>query len=192
MRYKLGHKEESRLRILAAAGRGFRKKGYGGIGVDGLAHEAGVTSGAFYGHFPSKSEAFREAVVKGLRDLCASIGSLQSAEGDAWIEAFIDRYLGKKRTCDLSEACVFQALTPEVVRAESAVRRAYQEEIVKVIDVVAKGLAGGTLAERRARAWALLAMLAGAVTAARAIEDDALASKVARSVRGAALLVART
>src|SRR5665213_1186309 len=100
MRYTLGHKGESRLRILAAAGRGVRKKGYGGIGVDGLAKEAGVTSGAFYGHFPSKSEAFRQAIVKGLRDLCGSIESLQSAKGGEWIEAFVDRYLGMKRTCD--------------------------------------------------------------------------------------------
>ena len=57
MRYAAGHKEGARTRILDAAGRGFRRLGFGGIGVDGLAKEAGVTSGAFYGHFPSKAEA---------------------------------------------------------------------------------------------------------------------------------------
>ena len=59
VRYGKGHKEESRQRIVAAAGRGFRKLGYGGIGVDGLAREANVTHGAFYGHFRSMAEAFR-------------------------------------------------------------------------------------------------------------------------------------
>ena len=39
-------KQETRQRILDAAGRGFRKGGYDGIGVDGLAKQAGVTSGA--------------------------------------------------------------------------------------------------------------------------------------------------
>lgn len=47
MRYKPGHREESRAKILDAVGRGFRKHGYGGIGVDGLAKEAGVTSNDF-------------------------------------------------------------------------------------------------------------------------------------------------
>lgn len=69
VRYAKGHKQESRARIVAAAGRGFRRLGYGGIGVDGLAREADVTHGAFYGHFRSKAEAFRAAVVAGLREL---------------------------------------------------------------------------------------------------------------------------
>ena len=48
MRYGPGLKQEARTKILDAAGRGFRRLGFGGIGVDGLAKEAGVTSGAFY------------------------------------------------------------------------------------------------------------------------------------------------
>jgi AcrR family transcriptional regulator len=66
VRYKTGHKEEARARMVAAAGRGFRRQGFGGIGVDGLAKEAEVTSGAFYGHFSSKGEAFKAALVAGL------------------------------------------------------------------------------------------------------------------------------
>jgi AcrR family transcriptional regulator len=62
-------KEQTRQRILEAAGRSFRKGGFGGIGVDGLAKEAGLTSGAFYVHFGSKAEAFRESVQQGMADL---------------------------------------------------------------------------------------------------------------------------
>lgn len=190
MRYKPGHKEESRQRILVAVGRGFRRNGYGGIGVDGLAEEAGVTSGAFYGHFGSKTDAFREVVVAGMQNLAVGIATLQTEAGPRWIEAFVDRYLGPRRTCDLAEACVFQVLTPEVVRADDDVRSAYEAELVKVVAVVARGLPQATPAARRSRAWALLVMLAGAVTTARAIGDAALADKVARSVRNAAILVA--
>ena len=129
MRYKPGHKEESRARILEAAGRGFRRHGLGGIGVDGLAREAGVTSGAFYVHFPSKSIAFEEVAVAGLEQLLASIEGLQTERGSAWIEAFVDRYLGFKRTCLLDDACGLQALTPEVIRADVAVRRRYETAV---------------------------------------------------------------
>ena len=75
-------KEETRARILAGAGRTFRSQGYGGAGVDGVAKAAGVTSGAFYAHFKSKAEAFREAVVVGMQDLEGAIRNLRRV---AWV-----------------------------------------------------------------------------------------------------------
>ena len=62
-------KSQTRQQLLQGAGRGFRKAGFGGIGVDGLAKEAGVTSGAFYVHFDSKAQAFRESVALGMAEL---------------------------------------------------------------------------------------------------------------------------
>ncbi|MFT7414539.1 MAG: TetR/AcrR family transcriptional repressor of nem operon, partial [Methylophagaceae bacterium] len=44
---KLSKKNETRKRIIKAASKGFRSNGYAGIGVDSIAKEAGVTSGAF-------------------------------------------------------------------------------------------------------------------------------------------------
>ena len=81
MRYGPEHKGAARTKILDAAGRGFRRLGFGGVGVDGLAKEAGVTSGAFYGHFPSKAEAFKAAAVAGLVQLREGVESLQASEG---------------------------------------------------------------------------------------------------------------
>ena len=69
MAHKAGQKEAGRARILLSAGRAFRSHGFGGCGVDGLAKGAHVTSGAFYAHFKSKADAFREAVVAGMADL---------------------------------------------------------------------------------------------------------------------------
>lgn len=111
-RYAPGHKQEAKARILAAVGRGFRKRGYGGIGVDGLAKEADVTSGALYGHFRSKEDAFKEAVVAGIDELAAAIVALRAEHGANWIETFVDFYLGQKRVCDLGESCALQSLRP--------------------------------------------------------------------------------
>jgi AcrR family transcriptional regulator len=38
---------DARMRLVEAAGRGFRTGGFGGAGVDALAKGAGLTSGAF-------------------------------------------------------------------------------------------------------------------------------------------------
>lgn len=191
MRYKPGHREESRERILSAMGRGFRKHGYGGIGIDGLAREAGLTSGAFYGHFPSKEAAFKEVVIYGLKELREGIEYLQAEHGADWIGAFVDFYLGAKRTCDPAEACALQTLTSEVARSGAAVRASYQDELLKVIGVVAQGLPQGTPTERRNRAWALLSLLSGGVTTARALADDKLSAKAAKALRSAALAIAQ-
>ena len=191
MRYKPGHKEESRARILEAAGRGFRRHGLGGIGVDGLAREAGVTSGAFYVHFPSKSIAFEEVAVAGLEQLLASIKGLQAERGSAWIEAFVDRYLGFKRTCLLDDACGLQALTPEVIRADVAVRRRYETALGRIAERVAQGLPERPGApSTHERAWSLLALLSGGVTMTRSTVDEALGEDVAKALRKVALAIA--
>jgi AcrR family transcriptional regulator len=186
-RYAPGHREEARARILAAVGRGFRKRGYGGIGVDGLAREAAVTSGALYGHFPSKEAAFKEAVLAGLDELRAGIEALRAEHGVKWIEIFVDFYLGYKRTCELGDSCTLQSLTPEVQRSDSETKTAYEARMKGVADAVADGLSGADAADRAQRAWALLAILTGGVTLARAVEDQATSDTIAAAVRKTAL-----
>jgi TetR/AcrR family transcriptional repressor of nem operon len=189
-RYAPGHKQQAKARILAAVGRGFRKRGYGGIGVDGLAKEAEVTSGALYGHFASKEAAFKEAVVAGIDELRQGIEALRAEHGAKWVEAFVDFYLGRKRVCELGESCALQSLTPEVQRAESATRAAFEAELSLVARAVADGLSGAGAAGRLQRAWALLAVLSGGVTLARAVNDRTVANGIAAAIRKAAVEVA--
>ncbi|WP_347989088.1 TetR/AcrR family transcriptional regulator [Methylomonas sp. AM2-LC] len=187
VRYKANHKEQTRERIISAAARCFKKGGYNGIGVDGLAKEAGVTSGAFYGHFTSKENAFIESVVAGLREIHDAVLQLQAEYGARWFEVFIDFYLSTKRTCDLTEACALQALTPEVTRSSEMVREVYQAEMIKVIDVVAKGLPQRVNTNNVDYAWTLLALLSGGVTMMRALADEALADQIAHNIKIMAL-----
>ncbi len=190
MRYGPAHKEEARTRILSAAGRGFRRLGYGGIGIDGLAREAGVTSGAFYGHFSSKAEAFKTAALAGLVELREGIEHLRAKEGDAWLEKFADFYMGARRTCDLGESCALQSMTPEVARADHDTKAAYEAEMLRVVEAVAEGLTHGTLPRRRKTAWAILSLLSGGVTLARSAEDAKVGAQIASAVKGTVLVVA--
>lgn len=187
VRYKSGHKEEARARMVAAAGRGFRRQGYGGIGVDGLAKEAEVTSGAFYGHFSSKGEAFKAALVAGLEELRIGVENLRAEHGPKWVEVFVDFYLGQKRICELGSSCALQTLTSEVQRADAGIKSVFEAEIERVAAAVADGLPGRSRKERRARAWALLAILSGGVTMARAVADRDVSAAIASACRVAAL-----
>lgn len=189
MRYKSGHKEEARARMVAAAGRGFRRQGFGGIGVDGLAKEAEVTSGAFYGHFSSKGEAFEAALVEGLEELRQGVEGLRAEHGVKWAVAFVDFYLGQKRVCELGSSCALQSLTSEVQRADVGIRTVFEAKIEGVVNAVADGLPGRIAKERRARAWALLSILSGGVTMARAVADKDVSAAIASACRAAALKV---
>jgi len=183
MRYAPEHKDAARAKLVDAAGRGFRRLGFGGIGVDGLAKEAGMTSGAFYGHFGSKAEAFEAAAVAGLVELRAAIAGLQEREGERWLATFVDFYLSTKRTCELGESCALQSLTPEVARAAPATRAAYEAELLRIVDAVAGGVPGASLEARRKLAWSILAMLAGGVTLARASDDPKVGGKIAAGLK---------
>jgi TetR/AcrR family transcriptional regulator, transcriptional repressor for nem operon len=185
MAHRAGQKEESKARILTSAGRGFRRHGFGGLGIDGLAKEANVTSGAFYAHFKSKADAFREAVVAGLEDLRRGVEQWREQSGSRWRNGFIDFYMSDRRTCDLAESCALQSLSGEVARADDDVKAAYESELQAIIDTVAAGLEGKPKA-RREEATALLALLVGGVTLARAVRDPEISAEIAAAVRKAA------
>lgn len=172
-------KLQTRQRILEAAGRGFRKGGFGGVGVDGLAKEAGVTSGAFYVHFDSKAAAFRESVTQGMSDLKEGVRHFQTTYGRIWWPEFVRFYLGTKRTCDLSESCALQSLPPEVARSDASSRAAFEAELLDVATIVAAGPLSNSAPPDVGAAMAAMATLVGAVTLARAVNDPAVAERIA-------------
>jgi len=188
MAHSAGRKEEGRRRVLAAAGRGFRRHGFGGIGVDGLARQAGVTSGAFYAHYPSKAAAFAAAVEAGMTELADGIARLQAEHGAGWLEPFVDFYLGERRLCDASESCALQSLAGDVARADPETRAAFERDYEMVVAMVAAGLSG-TESVRVGKARALLALLAGSVSQARAVADPALSDSIATATKRAALAI---
>lgn len=179
-------KEQTRQRIVEAAARGFRSSGYG-LGVDGLARQAGVTSGAFYVHFGSKSEAFAEAVRHGLQELEAGVRQMQAEHGRNWWPAFVRFYLGFKRTCDLAESCSLQSLTPELARADENARRAFDAGFEAVARAVLEGPKSPGAPRSFEAACLALSTLVGAVTLARAAGGTALAAGIAEAA-GQALL----
>lgn len=176
-----GKKQESRARIVASAGRGFRALGYGGLGVDGLAKEAGVTSGAFYANFKSKADAFRAAVAAGMEGLANGVARHRT-EGGNWVDRFVDFYLGERRHAALAESCALQSLTGEVARADTMTRHAYEVELSKIIALLESGMAHDSALTARQQAISLLAMLSGGVSMSRAVADPVVAQEIAEAI----------
>lgn len=190
MNRKQERKAETRQRMLAAAGRGFRSQGFAGIGVDGIAKDADATSGAFYAHFGSKDGAFAAALEAGLDEVIGGLATVQREQGADWVRAFADYYLGRTHRDDLACGCAMATLSPEVVRGGPDLQAAYQAKMSRIVAQAAAGLDGGSVAEREARAWAMLSSLIGGLTMARAVADRAAQDKIADAVRSAAVVAA--
>ena len=176
------YKQSTRQKIIEAAGRGFRKHSYGGLGVDGLAKEAGVTSGAFYGHFKSKDEAFQAATIQGLIDYRDGVKKFQTEYGDKWISEFLDYYLGEKHRNDLACGCAVPGLSADVIRSNDATKKDYEQALQEIAVAIAEGLPDREIKT----AYALMSLLSGTVTITRSVQDNNLAENLAFAARIAA------
>src|SRR5262245_28093262 len=91
---------QNRRRILDAASRLFRERGFDGVGVDTVMKDAGLTHGAFYGHFDSKEELIAHACAHAL-----------SETNDRWKDApdprraLAEFYLGAQHFDDVGGGC---------------------------------------------------------------------------------------
>lgn len=190
MRYSADQKGKTRRKMIAAALECFRRAGYDGVGINGLAKATGMTSGAFYGHFKSKGEAFVAAMTAGMEEFREVLGRYQDSGGERWHEAFVDFYFARNMHTKLGETCTLPMLTPEAMRADEGTRRVYEEELQRIIEQLAGGLPAAEASEREADAMVLLALFNGGTSLARAVEDPMLRDRFAKVLRAAATRVA--
>src|SRR3954452_5191406 len=85
VRYTRDHKQETRQRISATAGRRLKRDGIDGSGVAPLMKDAGLTNGAFYAHFDSKDSLVATAIADELHTLHVNIVT-QMEPGPAGLE----------------------------------------------------------------------------------------------------------
>src|SRR5579875_2486409 len=91
---------ENRERIVAAAARLFREKGFDGVGLDAIMEDAGLTHGGFYRHFRSKDDLAAEAVACGLAAAAERHAALPS------LSAFVSSYLSRRHRDDCAGGCM--------------------------------------------------------------------------------------
>jgi AcrR family transcriptional regulator len=192
MRYSTEQVAASRDALVRTAARIFREKGYTGVGVDELSQQAGVTSGSFYKHFGSKSDAFLEVIKAGADRVAKRVRSLKargSSGPGGWVNDFATIHSSKEHLRSVGMGCNLPTLSVEVARADNNAKKAFEESITEAIKEMAsdKPFAGKSDAEDRA--VAVLSVLTGAMVIARAVRDPKTAQMITESARRAALLI---
>src|SRR5215207_8903701 len=174
-RYGKEHKQATRRRIVEAAGRRLKRDGIDGSGIATLMADAGLTNGAFYAHFASKEDLVATAVTDQLRDQRASV-SAQTPDL-AGLEQYVRAYLSVEHR-DNPDGCPSAALLDEIGRCPDAVKRAYTDGLLAMVDDIAARLAPDDPPSARAKTLSVFALLVGTLQLSRALADRQLAGAV--------------
>ncbi|WP_078310837.1 MULTISPECIES: TetR/AcrR family transcriptional regulator [unclassified Mycobacterium] len=176
VRYSPEHKEATRRRMIESAGRRFKSDGIDGSGIATLVADAGLTNGAFYGHFSSKDDLVATVVAQQLEDQVAVVNSLPA--GLDSVEAFLREYLSPAHRHDLAGGCPSAALLDEIGRCDVTIREAYTDGASSMIEAIARHLDDGDPQRTNERAIGLFSLLVGSLQAARAVTDTALSDRI--------------
>lgn len=173
-------KDETRKRILAAAGRVLAERGPGDPAVAEVMAEAGLTVGGFYAHFASKDalmlEAFRQ-LLRVRRERLAQVDqSLTGRERRVLLAAF---YLSRRQRDDAGERCPLPSSLAEIARLPDGFRQTLAEHI----ELMTAQMSGAP--EEGDVALADLALMIGGLALARALGPGELSDRVLRAAKSA-------
>ncbi|MCW2527203.1 MAG: hypothetical protein JWM76_2063 [Pseudonocardiales bacterium] len=171
MRYPPDQKAKAREALVQAGARSLKTCGFNGIGVDGLAASADVTSGAFYSNFASK-EAMLEAVIDAFvgEPFLSDSDSTTAAETRSLLEDFVDDYISDHHSADPASGCVMPALSADVSRAQPSVRDTFERKVNTLVERIASVLDGDP-PDRQRRAWSIVGLMVGAIAISRAMPE---------------------
>ena len=170
MRYKSNQKAKAREAILQAGARTLRTNGFNGIGVDGIAASAGVTSGAFYSNFSNKEALLQQVIETCLGEPFIDPDSGCLAERQVRLKEWLAMYISPEHRRDPASGCVMPTLSADVARANPTIRATYRRRMLPLVRRLSKILDGAE-PDREQRAWSIIALMVGAIAISRAMPD---------------------
>ena len=177
MRYPSDQKARAKQAILQAGARALRTNGFNGIGVDGLAASAGVTSGAFYSNFSNKEALLEEVIETCLGEPFIDSESGSLAERQQRLKEWLAMYISADHRADPASGCVMPTLSADVARSNPQIRDVYKRKMLELVRKMSNVLDGAG-PDREKRAWSIIATMVGAIAISRAMADGEQADQV--------------
>jgi AcrR family transcriptional regulator len=182
---KQSRRQQSHQRILDAAARAVRLKGFGAVGVADVMKEAGLTHGGFYAHFESRdallAEALEHAGAQGGEQLRERIRG-RVAAGETAFRALVGEYLSDEHMEGVDTGCPVAALVSEMPRTESALQAAANRRVLALASLVEQALPPGA---GRGAALAVTSTMVGALQLARVLGPEGEGRAVLQASRDA-------
>ena len=159
MRYPPEYKAAARARLIESSGALAKQKGFSSTGMDALAAAAGVTTGAFYSQFKSKSDLLY-AIVD--HELSRTVTAFEGKTGTD-LEKVTQWYLSPKHAAHPETGCPIPSLGAEIARADDATRQHFENLLKQIVETLQHTTKTDEIA------WQLLAQAVGAIMLSRAV-----------------------
>jgi len=170
-------KHTSREKIISSAAKLFTKQGFDNVAINDVMKHAGLTRGAFYNHFNSKSELYAEAIVS-----AAKLAQRHTLEHSGFkLADIIETYLSDQhRQGEFS--CPLAFLTTDIHQRDDNVREAYTRVLKGFINNIYDfNEDGKALSEQEAIKKAVL--MIGGIAISRAVNEDGFAERILNACR---------
>ena len=176
-------KAQSHERIVQVASARFRECGIDAIGVADLMNDAGLTHGAFYRHFASREELVAEAVERALEDGGRAMTAVANSKLDRQVllSAVVNAYLSAAHRDGLATSCAVATLAGDVAHSNERTRASYTRQVAAYLELLTNLIVSDKRNSRRVKAIAALSTLVGAISMARAVNDENLSAEILRS-----------
>lgn len=183
--FRMGHskadKADSHDRIVRTAAARYRENGVDGIGVADLMKDAGLTHGGFYRHFASRDELVLEAIECALHDGGQRVvGALVNSRQPP-LTTLVDAYLSAAHRDNLATSCAVATLAGDVARSNDRVRSAYTDQVNAYLELLTKLISADKQRSKRMKAIGALSSLVGAISIARAVNDEKLSREILKA-----------
>ncbi|SOC83230.1 transcriptional regulator, TetR family [Ensifer adhaerens] len=179
MRYRNEYKAEKRRELLQAAGAAAKQKGFAATGVDALAEAAGVTSGAVYAHFGSKSGLLDAVIVNEMERSRTRWARNPDRTSKTWLAEEAARYLSRAHVHNPERGCLMPTLAADIARAPQATKQVFEDQLLQAQSEIATRLGDGE------KSWQFLAQIVGAMMLARAVASEDMQEEILAASRKA-------
>jgi len=177
-------KQETREKVLRAAGAALRAHGPDGVGIADIMRQAGLTHGGFYAHFRNKDDLVAQSLAYVFSRQLARWDRLDAGLAPAaQLAGFFERYLSPSHRDHPATGCPLTTLGNDIARLPPAVRREFDQGMRAIVGKLAGLLLDGTQAGRMACAHSMLAEMVGAVMLSRAVAERALSDHILAEAR---------
>ncbi|MDF0541142.1 TetR/AcrR family transcriptional regulator [Sphingobium sp. H39-3-25] len=171
----------NRETVVDVASRLFRTHGVEGVGIGEIMRESGLTHGGFYGQFGSKEMLAAEACRRALDASATRWTRIADAHPDDAVTALATDYLSARNRDMPETGCALVALAADAARRGGDVAAAFRQGLLNLADIIAQSPPESDAD----RALAVLSQMVGAMTIARAVNDDALSDRIMTAARKA-------
>ena len=187
MPYSQEHKERTRKSILNSARALFSEKGFDSVTVNDVMENCALTRGAFYAHFNSKSELYREALKYSATNSELAKKKPEGASSREWLGQLLDGYLSVEHVRG-EKPCPLAFLATDIVSRDKSTKKAYAETY-KNMNNIFLDYAGADAPCDEDDIISLTSMIIGAVAISRTIDDKSQIEDILRSCRKQARLI---